>query len=57
MANGAAIALWAEVAKLLIMMAFQQMQRAGMTPAEIEKLYLQERLKFLASDPSKIPDV
>lgn len=55
--TAAAIAVGAEVAKLLIMLAFQQMMKAGMTQEQIAKLFLSEWSKFVLADPSKIPDV
>ena len=46
-----------EVAKILLQMYFQQMQLAGLTSEQSEKLYLETRLAFLSNDPSKIPTV
>lgn len=46
-----------EVAKILLQMYFQQMQMAGLTAEQSEKLYLETRLAFLSNDPSKIPTV
>jgi len=54
---GAEVAAVAEVVKLLIMLAFQQAQLAGLSAEEFEKVYLRERLKFLESDPKKIPEL
>ena len=54
---GAEAEVIAEVVKLLIMLAFQQAQTAGLSAEEFEKVYLRERLKFLESDPKKIPEV
>jgi len=46
-----------EVAKILLQMYFQQMQMAGLTAEQSERLYLETRLAFLSKDPSKIPTV
>ena len=55
MSNGAIVA--GEVAKVLLMMYFQQMREAGLTPEQSELLYIKERQKFLESDPKIIPEV
>jgi hypothetical protein len=46
-----------EVAKILLQMYFQQIQMAGLSAEESEKLYLTTRLSFLSNDPAKIPTV
>ena len=46
-----------EVAKLLLQMYFTQLQMAGMTAEQSEKLYLETRLEFLKKNPANIPDV
>ena len=46
-----------EVAKVLLQLYFQQLQMAGLTAEESEKLYLTTRLAFLSNDPAKIPTV
>lgn len=57
MATTAAVAITVEVAKVLLGLYFQQLAMAGLSPEEVEKLYLTTRLAFLNSDPSKIPNV
>lgn len=47
----------AEVIKALLMVAFEEARRRGLNAEQMEKLYLEERLKFLSNDPNKIPDV
>lgn len=44
-----------EIAKQLIMLAFQNAQKAGMTSEQIDKLYSDQKAEFLASDPANIP--
>jgi hypothetical protein len=57
MAAQIGVVLAGEVAKVLLQMYFQQLQMAGLSAEESEKLYLTTRLAFLSNDPSKIPTV
>jgi len=57
MSATAGMVIAGEVAKLLLQMYFQQLQMAGLSAEESEKLYLTTRLAFLSNDPSKIPTV
>jgi hypothetical protein len=57
MSNGTAVVVAGEVAKLLLQLYFQQVQQAGLSAEDSEKLYLTTRLEFLSKDPAKIPDV
>ena len=47
----------AEVVKALLMLAFEEARRRGLTAEQTEKLYIEERLKFLSNDPTKLPEV
>lgn len=47
----------AEVVKALLMLAFEEARRRGLTEAESEKLYIETRLQFLENDPKLIPEV
>ena len=49
--------LAAEVFKALIIVAFEEARRRGLNAEQMERLYLEERIKFLANDPSKLPEV
>lgn len=51
------VGVGAEVVKALLMLAFEEARRRGLTAEQAEKLYLEERLKFLENDPAKIPDL
>ena len=44
-----------ELAKVLVIAFFAAAAMAKLTPVEIDKLYLEEKVKFLAKDPNKIP--
>jgi hypothetical protein len=57
MATTIAATIAGEVAKQLLMLYFQNLQMAGLSAEEAEKLYLSTRLKFLENNPSKIPTV
>lgn len=47
----------AEGLKFLLMLAFQEAQKAGLTKEQIDQLWIDERTKFLLNDPKKIPEV
>ena len=47
----------AEVFKALIIVAFEEARRRGLSAEQMEKLYIEERIKFLSNDPAKIPEV
>jgi hypothetical protein len=47
----------AEILKGVIMFAFEEARRRGLSDAEMEKLYIETRLAFLSNDPAKIPEV
>ncbi len=55
--GGEAIVAGAEVVKLLLILAFQTARRAKMAPEELDKLYTDTRVKFLASEPEAIPEL
>lgn len=57
MSTGAAVVVAGEVAKVLLQLYFQQLQMAGLSAEEAEKLYLKTRLEFLENNPAKIPNV
>ncbi len=46
-----------EVAKALILLALQEAAKAGMSLAEIDKLYQKEKAEFRENNPDKIPDL
>lgn len=56
MAATAGVALAAELAKLLLVMYFEQARLAGLTQEQIDTLYLKRRDEFRLKDPDKIPD-
>ena len=57
MSTTGAVIVAGEVAKVLLQLYFQQLQLAGLSAEESEKLYLTTRLEFLSKDPAKIPIV
>jgi len=46
-----------EVVKMLVVLAFQEARKAGMTLAELTALYESEKTKFRANKPDNIPDI
>jgi|GEM_PF-3254738 len=46
-----------ELVKLLLLLAFQEAQRANMTQAEIDEAFQIALAKFKENRPNKIPDV
>ncbi len=56
MSAQAGIVLAGELAKLLLVMYFEQARLAGMTQEQIDTLYLKRRDEFRLKDPAKIPD-
>ena len=56
MSTSAGVALAGELAKLLLVMYFEQARLAGMTQEQIDTLYLKRRDEFRLKDPAKIPD-
>lgn len=55
MAAESAIILAGELAKLSLIAYFQYSRMAGLSKEEMEKMYLEEKSKFLENDPNKIP--
>ena len=55
--RNAGIIVGAEVVRALLYLAFEEARRRGLSAEQSERLYFEERQKFLASDPNKIPDV
>lgn len=56
MSTATGMALASELAKLLLVMYFEQARLAGMTQEQIDTLYLKRRDEFRLKDPDKIPD-
>jgi predicted RNA binding protein YcfA (HicA-like mRNA interferase family) len=54
--NTAAV-ISAEVVKALLMLAFEEARRRGLSEEEMVKLYHEEREKFIKNDPVLIPEV
>jgi hypothetical protein len=50
------VALAAELAKLLLVMYFEQARLAGMTQEQVDTLYMKRRDEFRLKDPANIPD-
>jgi hypothetical protein len=46
-----------EAARLALQSYFMQMQLAGKTEEEIEQIYNEEKIKFLANRPEDLPEV
>lgn len=53
----ATAAMSAEVIKALFMLAFEEARRRGLDAAQLEQIYIKERLAFLENTPDKIPEV
>ena len=49
--------LIAEGLKFLLLLAFQEARKAGLTKEQIDRLYFVEKDKFAANDPNLIPEV
>lgn len=47
----------AELVKTLIMVAFEEARRRGMSEDQIAKIYVDELVKFMSNKPSNIPEV
>jgi len=56
-AAGIAAVISAEVLKALIMIAFQELRKKGMTAEEIEAYAKELRAEIDALDPAEIPEV
>ena len=52
----AAIAGAVELTKVLVVAYFTAARMANLTPEQLDKMYEEEKAKFLANDPNKIPD-
>lgn len=57
MSTEVAVAIAAEVAKAFLLAYLANAQLAGLTPEQMDAIYQSEKAKFLAKDPSLIPDV
>jgi len=56
MGTSAGVALAGELAKLLLVMYFEQARLAGMTQEQVDTLYMKRRDEFRLKDPANIPD-
>jgi len=56
MSASTGVVLAGELAKLLLVMYFEQARLAGMTQEQVDTLYMKRRDEFRLKDPAKIPD-
>jgi len=56
MSASTGVVLAGELAKLLLVMYFEQARLAGVTQEQVDTLYMQRRDEFRVTDPAKIPD-